>query len=697
VTALRRRLLRALAVAGVGAAGAVAAVCLLLPAQSVVRSQVKLSQGSPVLLPRDQGEGELAVWKANQEGVLKSPLVLDQALRGARAKGLAVNDSVGSLAKALKVDFLSGPQIMSITLKGDDAETTAGLLNEVMAAYLGELRQQDLSRRAEVLKALDKKQKEFREELWKAESQLRQEEEREEKVGGVSPGRIKAESELLNIRRSNMEKELSTLRGEIARKTRALKGLQARDRNIKNEPVPEERVKKILSEDPFVQARLKTVADVNQRIAEIQATYREERHAKELRGPLQDKRRALDGLARLCEQLRPGVEQHLRAEIHETIKADILKIGAELESLNGQLEETAGALTKLAEQARRLDPENAPATPLMRKLRSEIKGVNATLTDVGREIAKYLGEPGASERARVLQRASAPQGRDYSRQIKFGGAAGLGVFGMLLFGVALVEFRSRKVGSADEVSRGLGLPLLGTVPALPARLRRPLPGSASPRDLQLQNQMTEAVDAVRTMLLHRARAEGLQVVMVTSAGGGEGKTSLASQLAASLARAGRKTLLIDGDLRNPAAHRLFDVPLEPGLSEVLRGEAGVGDVVRPTPLSRLWLVPAGSWDSHAVQSLAQDGVRALLAGLKGQYEFLIVDSCPVLPVADSLLLGQHVDAVIFSVLRDVSRMPAVHAAHQRLTALGVRTLGAVLIGGGGDLPALAYNYPPQTA
>src|SRR5207247_1833903 len=140
-----------------------------------------------------------------------------------------------------------------------------------------------------------------------------------------------------------------------------------------------------------------------------------------------------------------------------------------------------------------------------------------------------------------------------------------------------------------------------------------------------------------------------------------GKTSLASQLAASLARAWRKTLLVDGDLRNPAAHRLFDLPLEPGLSEVLRGEVNVTDAVKPTSLSRLWLMSAGHWDAHAVQALAQDGVGTMFEQLKEQYDFIVVDSCPVLPVADSLLLAQHVDGVIFSILRDVSRMPSVHA------------------------------------
>src|SRR5205085_4252844 len=99
----------------------------------------------------------------------------------------------------------------------------------------------------------------------------------------------------------------------------------------------------------------------------------------------------------------------------------------------------------------------------------------------------------------------------------------------------------------------------GTLPALPARARRPLPAGSDDKDLYWQNRVNEAIDAIRTLLLHTARSETLQVVMVTSAAGGEGKTSVASHLAASLARAWRKTLLVDGDLRNPVAHTLFEL------------------------------------------------------------------------------------------------------------------------------------------
>src|SRR5205085_3116182 len=184
-------------------------------------------------------------------------------------------------------------------------------------------------------------------------------------------------------------------------------------------------------------------------------------------------------------------------------------------------------------------------------------------------------------------------------------------------------------------------PTIGTLPLLPAPIRQAALSATTTRDVQWEGQLTEAVDAVRTFLL-RALGDGPHVVLVTSAVQGEGKTSLASQLAASLARAWRKTLLIDGALRKPAAHQLFDLPGEPGFSEVLRNEIEPSDVIKPTSVGRLWLMPAGQWDPHAQQALAQDGVATLFEQLKEEFDLIIVDSCPVLPVTDTLLLGQHV-------------------------------------------------------
>jgi capsular exopolysaccharide synthesis family protein len=179
--------------------------------------------------------------------------------------------------------------------------------------------------------------------------------------------------------------------------------------------------------------------------------------------------------------------------------------------------------------------------------------------------------------------------------------------------------------------------------------------------------------------------------MVTSATVGEGKTSLSCQLALSLARAKQRTLLIDCDMRRPAVHRVFDLPLSPGLGEVLCRENELRDALLPTPLEELWILPAGQPTGPPSQALAGDAFPTLLNGLRDQFDFIIVDSCPVLPVSDTLLVGQHVDGVIFTLLRDVSCLPQVYAGYQRLASLGIRVLGIVVNGVGGGSYGSAYT------
>src|SRR5206468_1146847 len=145
-----------------------------------------------------------------------------------------------------------------------------------------------------------------------------------------------------------------------------------------------------------------------------------------------------------------------------------------------------------------------------------------------------------------------------------------------------------------------GLRLVGTVPPPPdARAR----AAAAGADWQMV--LTESVDVIRTLLLHGFRGGPARTVMVTSAQGGEGKTSLAGHLGGSLARGGFRTLLIDGDLRRPSVHRVLGLPQSPGLCELLRGQVAPDAAIRPTDVDRLSVLPAGAWTPAVAQLLAR--------------------------------------------------------------------------------------------
>ena len=311
----------------------------------------------------------------------------------------------------------------------------------------------------------------------------------------------------------------------------------------------------------------------------------------------------------------------------------------------------------------------------------EISVLADTARKVGAEVEAMDVELRAEKRITLIDAAKQPRTKDELKQIKASGAVAAGAFLAVLFGISFWEYRAGKIGSAEEVMGSLGIHLIGTLPALPGQPRRRL-ARAADQDRVWQSILVDSIDATRTMLLHASRDEAIRVVMVTSAAAEEGKTSLACHLAASLARSGRRTLLIDGDLRRPSVHRLFNMDPVPGVSELLRGEAELNQAIRPTDLGagELDVILAGAADDSTVQSLSRGELQPWFDALKARYDFIIVDSSPLLQAVDGLLLSQHVDAAIFSILRDVSRVHMVRAAYDRIGALGVRVLGAVVAG-----------------
>ena len=299
---------------------------------------------------------------------------------------------------------------------------------------------------------------------------------------------------------------------------------------------------------------------------------------------------------------------------------------------------------------------------------------------MGSEIQALEVELQAPPRIREIEKAEVPRVRDEIKCYMMIGVAILGSFMASIFGVSFWELQSQKVSKSSEVGTGLGLKLIGTLPAQPVRILGRNPARGRGLEESWQRLMYESIDMTRTMLLNLARGPAGRVFMVTSAMGGEGKTSLSCHLATSLARSGRKTILVDTDLRRPSLHHLFSQPLGPGISEVLRGEVALEDAIVATEVPELELLAAGECDDVTMRSLAQGGVAPLFERLKATYDCVIIDTSPVLPVTDTLLIAPYTDGVLLSVLNDVSRLPKLSEARDRLTAIGVKVLGSVFIG-----------------
>lgn len=305
-------------------------------------------------------------------------------------------------------------------------------------------------------------------------------------------------------------------------------------------------------------------------------------------------------------------------------------------------------------------------------------------------------ERGMESRVSIREAAVLILNENLKQKLMMAGAVGVAGFLGVLALIALMEWRNRRVDGVDQVVTDLGMRVIGTVPAFPNRAS--LKAAEAAGNANWRFILNESINSTRTMLLHAARSQSMQVVMVTSATQGEGKTSLASQLGSSMATAGMRTLIVDCDLRNPSIHKLFDLPLTPGVSEVLCQECDPSDAVQPTAVPNLWVIPAGQCSTRVIAALAQGHpLETLFNRLRGQFDFVVVDSCPVLPVADALLIGQHVDGVVFSIMQDISQLPKVMVASEKLHQLSINLLGAVVNGVhmGSAYYAYGYNYVKQ--
>jgi polysaccharide biosynthesis transport protein len=339
------------------------------------------------------------------------------------------------------------------------------------------------------------------------------------------------------------------------------------------------------------------------------------------------------------------------------------------ESLKIELAEKKQALDDLSEDSAELNI-----------VESEIKRLDESTNKLYTQRDKVEMVGSGPPPVQEIEPADIPEGSTLMYRVILTSFLGILCFCVGVGGVVLLEYTKQRVSTLNDIGYGgLGIRVLGTVPNL-ARLSRQASSKNGEANGAVSGILAESIDSVRTMLLSNKRADAPKVILVTSADEHEGKTTVASHLAASLARAGRRTLLVDGDLRKPGIHMLFDMPLSAGLCEVLRGEAEVEAVVHPAQVEGMWVMLAGQCEQQAIASLAKESTEAVFRTLRADYEFVVIDTGPALAFADTMLMGSHADAAVMAILRDVSQIPKVYEARERLEAIGVQVLGGVVGG-----------------
>lgn len=254
--------------------------------------------------------------------------------------------------------------------------------------------------------------------------------------------------------------------------------------------------------------------------------------------------------------------------------------------------------------------------------------------------------------------------------------AGAGLFGGLLAGIAFALLRhtlDTTLRTADELTEASGVAVLGSVPFDKAAVTTPLAVTE-----QALSARAEAFRLVRTNLQFAQVDHRPHVIVVTSSMPGEGKTNTAANLALSLAQAGHTTCLVDADLRNPCVAKTFGLVQSAGLTSVLIGAAAVTDVLQWAGDDTLAVLASGPIPPNPAEILASERMRQVLQEVAGSFDIVIVDTAPLLPVADTLGLAPLADGAILVVRAGKTPLDRVKAAADGLRGVGARVLGGVL-------------------
>lgn len=249
--------------------------------------------------------------------------------------------------------------------------------------------------------------------------------------------------------------------------------------------------------------------------------------------------------------------------------------------------------------------------------------------------------------------------------------------GSLVFAIGLAFFFEHvdsRIRTPQELKVHLGIPFLGMVPSV----GRTKAGSNPLINGGVSPNFVEAMKTIRTNVLFSSAEDGLKSLVVTSAGPGEGKSIIAANLAMALAQAGQRVLLVDGDMRRPRVHEIFEMAQEPGLSNVLTGNSRLSEALRKSPVHGLWLLPSGHIPPNPAELLGSRRYLDFIASLDDHFDWAIIDTPPVLAVADSTIAGNDASGVVFVVGSDKTSRHAARAAVEQLDAGHAHLLGSVL-------------------
>ncbi|MPZ17009.1 MAG: polysaccharide biosynthesis tyrosine autokinase [Luteitalea sp.] len=398
---------------------------------------------------------------------------------------------------------------------------------------------------------------------------------------------------------------------------------------------------------------------------------------QQLKGQLADLQRQRAQMAERLGERHPemvnaqtaiaSTEQRIRTEVQKVVQA----VRNEYQAAVTQEQTVSAALDEQKSEAMKLNEASIEYGALQRSAESN-RGMFQGLLQ--RTLETDISSQLRTNNVRVVDQATTPRRPSSPRPLVnlVGGLIGGLVFA---FGLTfLTESLDSRVKSPEEIKADLGIPFLGIVPIVSAAA----PEGPLLSQEKVPHDFAEAIRGVRTNVLFSVVEDGCKSIVITSTGPREGKTVVAASLALAVAQAGQRVLLTDCDMRRPRIHELLDIPQEPGLSNVMVGEVRPDEAVRQMAAANIWALPAGKLPPNPAELLGSARFAQFLAELKQHFDWIILDSPPVLAVTDASVLAHQATGVLFVIGAEMTGRGAAKAALEQLDAVKARHFGAVL-------------------
>lgn len=671
-------------------------------------SLIVIKKGNPMPGQADDRGSFIYDYLADQQIIMKSPMLMSRAALHSKIKDLKVLGKSRNPAPAMLSGFsvqrepgrdaTSTSNVLNLAFVSTDPEACQVVLDVIIDTYRDYLNETYKNATTDNLNTLIKLSVNYKKELDDKYEEIKKF--RLEEGGNLalpaSEGRTPEESMVSHLKTQRFTAELkrSMLQAQIKRLETALeagpeKGREEWLNQIFNE--------KTLAGAPGADGQVH-FQSLNDRILQL----RIEKQKLRLKiGPQHPDVLALDEQIKMIRELggaerrsseddQPNTTDPVQDFIR-SMKKEVWRLDVELEAINERLaaelkdsSQVAKFMTKERDLQKQLDHTAAMIAPIDQASKQAQMTLNQ---DIGGFDAHKLAEPGlgyqiAPSQSRILMTA-----------------AFLGLCGG--FGLAyLVEVMDKSFRTPDEIRRRLGCTVIGHIPVI---ITDQAPVEATPDGrpaldprlctyYQTKSFHSEAFRGLRTALYFSTQGEVHKVIQITSPQASDGKSTLVANLAICIAQSGRKVVLIDADLRKPRLHKMFGLSSTVGLASIISQEVKIKDAVQPTQIPGLSIIPCGPRPSNPAELLTAPVFKEFLDTIREEFDYVLIDTPPLLAVSDPSVVAPRVDGVILAIRVSKNGRPNAERAKEILNTLGANVLGVVVNGAGPRGGQAGYGY-----